>query len=320
MSIYSIRFALLMIWILWHLPQPRSLQWPTMILISAVTILVPLGVQLIKRVDGRFVPNLWWMWLHRLSLPAALLFVIAYFLPQGVAAGWLVIPWLLWSITLTFLGVYIVWRADQRSPDRLIRAAGMIFLSVGGVWALFDRFGLRPLDFDPIIVLMTAVHFHFAGFLLPLLAGLAARERPAGTATLTGWLVIIAIPLTAAGITITQLGWGKGVETAAALCMAAGGLLTGWLHLRLAANTEFRPAARLLWTITGVCLLLSMTLAALYGLRVVFPLMWLNLPLMWIVHGSANAVGVGVTGVWGWMRSIESAESSVKSPEWVEPD
>jgi outer membrane biosynthesis protein TonB len=34
----------------------------------------------------------------------------------------------------------------------------------------------RPLDFDPVIVLLTAVHFHYAGFLLPLCTALAARE------------------------------------------------------------------------------------------------------------------------------------------------
>jgi hypothetical protein len=41
---------------------------------------------------------------------------------------------------------------------------------------VISRAGLRPQDFSHTIVLLTAVHFHFAGFVLPILSGLAARD------------------------------------------------------------------------------------------------------------------------------------------------
>lgn len=38
--------------------------------------------------------------------------------------------------------------------------------------------GYRPLDFAAVIVVLTAVHFHYAGFLLPIFTGLAVRRLP----------------------------------------------------------------------------------------------------------------------------------------------
>ncbi len=44
-----------------------------------------------------------------------------------------------------------------------------------------------------------------------------------------------------------------------------------------------------------------MVLAALYGSRFQAPpLAWLDIPWMLALHGSANALGIGVLGLWGW--------------------
>jgi hypothetical protein len=38
------------------------------------------------------------------------------------------------------------------------------------------RLGVRPLNCETIMVLLTAVHVHYAGFVSPLLTGLAGRD------------------------------------------------------------------------------------------------------------------------------------------------
>ena len=58
--------------------------------------------------------------------------------------------------------------------------AGLVYLAVGGGWTVLAWGGLRPLGFAAPIVLLTAVHFHYAGFALPLLTGLAGRNLPRG--------------------------------------------------------------------------------------------------------------------------------------------
>ena len=63
------------------------------------------------------------------------------------------------------------------TPPRAMDAATG-FLFVGAAFALADRADLRPFDFSATIILLTAVHFHFAGFALVLAGALAWRARP----------------------------------------------------------------------------------------------------------------------------------------------
>ena len=58
--------------------------------------------------------------------------------------------------------------------------AGLVafgFLAVGAVWLLVDRAGLGRSG-STTIVLLTAVHFHVAGFVLTVAGALALRSRP----------------------------------------------------------------------------------------------------------------------------------------------
>jgi hypothetical protein len=130
-----------------------------------------------------------------------------------------------------------------------------------------DRFGFRPLDFDPVIVLLTAIHFHYAGFALPLVTGLAARRLDSGTARLAAAGVIAGVPLVAIGITSTQLKAGPLIESLAAWVLAAAGILTASLHLRLAFGPG-RPLVRFLWAVAAVSLVGSMVLAAIVRIAV----------------------------------------------------
>ena len=57
--------------------------------------------------------------------------------------------------------------------------------------------------FSDAIVQLTAVHFHYAGFALPIVAGYAASYL--GRSPLVPALVIIGVPATAVGITVG--GW-----------------------------------------------------------------------------------------------------------------
>jgi hypothetical protein len=179
-------------------------------------------------------------------------------------------------------------------------SAARIFLVVGGVATVLDRAGLRPLGFEPVIILLTSIHFHYAGFVLPLLTGLAAREQPGPMATLTGIAVVTGIPLLAAGITANQVGWGPSLECAAAWLMAAGGMLAAWLHLRLARRSSWSRRVRVLWLIAALSLAFGMVLAALYGSRSFLPLVWLDIPWMRAVHGTINALGFAATGLTAW--------------------
>ncbi len=78
-------------------------------------------------------------------------------------------------------------------------AAARAFLFVGALFALTDRLGFRPFDFEATIILLTAVHFHFAGVALVLAGALAYRHRPSRWIEFAIGAVVVGIPLTALG-------------------------------------------------------------------------------------------------------------------------
>ncbi|MCI0699140.1 YndJ family transporter [candidate division KSB1 bacterium] len=101
---------------------------------------------------------------------------------------------------------------------------------------------------------------------------------------------------------IRKFGFAYGtlLECFAACLTALAGSITAWLHLRLSMQKAWPSLTRSLWAVAAISLLFSMILAALYGCRFYFPVGWLDIPWMRVLHGTANALGFGLAGVAAW--------------------
>jgi hypothetical protein len=277
--------------------RPSLMQplWAAVLLLMATLFLVPLALPHLNLSEqGNMVALI--------HFPAAVSLTAAFLLPEGLFASLLVLPWLAMTAVLALLGLRRLYQRGLMSKNWAALAvdAGLIYLPVGSIWALLARIGARPLNFSDDIVMLTAVHFHYAGFLLPVLCGLAAERKPgilAGAAVLG---VVTGVPLTAIGITLSQAGLGSAVETMSAWITAAAGLLTAVLYFRLAIDSQYRLIVRVCWIITAVALTTGMFLAAMYGSRQLIPLEWLTIPLMRALHGTANSFGFALAGLIGW--------------------
>lgn len=174
------------------------------------------------------------------------------------------------------------------------------FPAIGAAWLVAHRAGWTPWHFNPLIVLLTAAHFHHAGFTLPLVAGLQARAHP-GRLTRGACLAILAgVPLVAAGITCTHFGKMPRLEPLAVTVLVVGALGVAVMQLicGLRRTAGFWPSLGFL--VSGASLLVAMLLALGFGLRSVFPDLALPLPRMWQLHGSLNAFGFGLCGLLAW--------------------
>jgi len=286
----------------WIRPSPFERDWAMLILLLAAFVYVPLGIDLrtLHLATGPCSPL--WRVARFLTVPAALLLSLAIAQPQGVFAALFALPWLAVCGTIALAGFDQLRRSH--GPRRFDRAAldiGPILLAVGGGWTVLDRAGVRPLDFEPVIVLLTAIHFHYAGFVLPLVAALALERRPQRIARVAVAAIAAGVLLVAVGITATQQGFTPAIETAAALELAAAGLTVAWLHARLAMIGSAAPrAARALWFLSAAALAFSMLLAAAYGCRPYLPVAWLDIPWMRALHGTANAVLFAAPALVGW--------------------
>ncbi len=294
-------------------PSPFDTAWATALLLLAPLALVPLALDLAGRdgLGGR-AARLWHL-AALLQLPSALCLGAASLLPQGPAAAGLALPWLGTTGLIALCGLLRLRQYGIRSLDELCIDAGLVYIVVGGAWAVSDRMGYRPLDFDAVIVLLTAIHFHYAGFVLPIITGLILRESKGGVARAAGITVVAGVPLVAVGITATQLGAGSLIECLAAWVMATGGTLTAYLLLRLALRRGQPLVVRCLWVIAAISLFGSMVLAALYGTRFYVSVQWLDIPWMRALHGTANALGFGLAGLVAWTFARRGAEDQTSS-------
>lgn len=262
------------------------------ILLLAVWVVLPLGLRLIENVN---VGRLW--------LPAAVFLTAAFSVPSGVWAALLAMPWLIYTLLLAAQGAKRLWRSGVSFDDSTCINVGLVYLAIGGAWTLVSRGGwdLTPLGFSNEIVLLTGVHFHYAGFVLPLLAGLATGDFSRkdsffcfAFSKLLISCVIVGVPLVGVGITFSPL-----LEVVAALMLATACLMLALLQARLALQAK-RPGELTLFAVSALSLTGGMAFATVFALGEYFQTTWIDIPTMIPLHGLANGVGFALGGIIAW--------------------
>ena len=267
--------------------------------VVALATAVPLGFGLaaheLLRVDRRRVSIL--------ALACAVPVIIAVGLPRGLLAAGLVLPWL---AAVGGLGIGAIWRLLDVVRSRRLRAEpatlgfgiAIGFLAAAAGWALVDRLGLQPFGFGTTIVLLTAVHFHVAGFVLTLAAVLVASARPGrlSIGALVG--LIVGTPLTALGFFgLPAINW------LGAMVVAISGIGVGLGTIATSGGRA--PAASRLLRVAGATLLLTMPLAAAYATGNTFAIPFLDVPAMAAIHGGLNVVGFAIPAMLAWSLVAE---------------
>jgi hypothetical protein len=216
--------------------------------------------------------------------------------PRGPVALALALPWigLVGAVAIGALARFLqaVRRsARSRLPLLVGTGAALAFLAVGCLWLAADRLGLQPLGFSRTVVLLTATHFHVAGFVLTL-AGVLVAERGRRDAGLATAVLVVGFPMTAAGfLGAPVVGW------VGSIVVAVAGIVIGWATLRHAGR-DTRPRGWL--RIAGTTLFVTMPLAAAYSTGTTFGISTLDVPAMAAIHGGLNVAGFAIPAMVGW--------------------
>jgi hypothetical protein len=268
-------------------------QWVFVLLTFAAFFLMPIGDALLA--DKRVLPE------RQVTPFFILLFLILALLQTpSLNAALYSTPWLL---IRTILAMQALWRWNKHRslvPANLCLLAAATFPAVGAAWLVAFCAGWMPFGFDALIVLLTAAHFHHAGFTLPLIAGLMARDRPGRWTSGTCIAVLAGVPLVAAGITCTHFGWLPWVEPLGVTLLVLGAVGVALSQIRLGLESAPSGWPRMAFLFSGTSLLIAMLLAFGFGLRYLFPSLALPMPQMWAIHGSLNAFGFGLFGLLAW--------------------
>jgi hypothetical protein len=220
------------------------------------------------------------------SLAAGVPLIVAFGLPPGPLAAAFVVPWL---AVASLCAVAAVLHGLDHLPSILRPGSlpdlgmdvALAFLAVGAGFAFVDRLGVHT-GFSPTIVLLTATHFHFAGFGLLGLTSLLARTRPYLRASVAG--LIVGIPITAAGFVLAS----DPIGAVGALFVGLSGIGVG-LGLVIAGGPS--PTA---WPsrLAGAALLVGMPMGIAWSLSLLFRLSFLDIDAMIRTHGALNAAAV----------------------------
>jgi len=241
--------------------------------------------------------------------------VVASFLsPVGLLAGLLTVPWLVVCGSVEVFGLIKLGRdfTQRRLDERKIcQATATMGLVVGGIGLLQSRWGMEPLGFHEPLVLLVAVHFHFAAFVTPLIAG-EVIARMAGKGGMTKWILIVCAlggsPMLAAGY-VSHVAALR--LMGAALLVAALVIIAVWMlgHLK-----DIQPrTAQLLLGVSAVSVVAAMIYAGVYALADFFGQVWIAIPQMARTHGVINAIGFSVCGLLGWLLAETGSRKNLGS-------
>jgi len=225
--------------------------------------------------------------------------LIAFTLPQGMLAGGFASLWLLLTLMALGLGLQRWLPRGLTCKEEMFIDLSLVYFAVGGVWLVLNRMGIHPMKFDDAIVLLTAIHFHYAGFAACFLLGLVGRLFKDATVLiqkiyyLSGFLIISGIPLLAIGIAFSHFF----LEVMAASALAFSLIIFSLLIFLQGIKKLKNRISRTLLTIAAGSLIFSMALSILYALREMDWPLQLNILQMAKTHGLLNSFGFAFCGL-----------------------
>ena len=283
-----------------------------LLLLFAVLVVVPLGLNLARllksagALGGRFT--------SLLQPVAALAVVVSFWQKPGLVAAGLCLPWCVLGAFVAVAGAWSLYRQERRSLADLAIAVAGVDLAFASGWLAVSRAGLHPAGFQEPIVLLTAVHFHYSGFAMALIAGAALRMRDWRGVRIailepTTWLVLFLPAALAAGFVFSPVlrmlaALGLAVTVPA---LAACLFWIGRFFHRLAARVYVRLGAVAAWVAMG--------LAGAYAVTDYAGRAFMTMPGMASTHGVLNGLGSVLCSMLAFSIEMETADESLESSD-----
>jgi len=271
-----------------------------LLFLLAPLVIAPLGLALVAFDEG--LPQVLLRAAIRVQPAGAVLAVVAFLLPIGLPAAILSTAWLLVCAVAALGGLAYLIRGRSLHPERLATAAAVGFMAFGAIWLVLSRAGVAPIGLSPIIVEMTAVHFHFTGFAATLMAALLLT-RLRDDHGVARRLAIAASLLLVAGSPVLAMGWATPIrvlQVAGAILVATGVVATSAVFFFRSASLVESTPARILLRLSALAPLLPMVLAVEYSAGHVFGFPTLDIQGMALIHGDLNALGFSLLGLVAW--------------------
>ncbi|QQF62430.1 YndJ family protein [Bacillus halotolerans] len=236
--------------------------------------------------------------------PAAAVFAV---LALVTDVGYFALIWWIYTALLALYGVLRLLKTKIHRIEETSILLGLVYLGGGGFWFFAYAAHLHILHFGPLIILLTAVHFHYSAFLIPIFNGLLGRvnrEKRVMYGWVT-WIILLSPLLIALGITYSKT-----------LDILAVGIYMAALYLNsyLIFKTAFRSkTGKVLIRLSSVVLMITICFSFIYSFGVFRQEVTLTISQMIWIHGVVNAFGVILPALAGWRKeNPQPSDASVK--------
>ena len=274
-----------------------TLDLPAVLLLFGQLVIVPLGLGLID--GGGPVLAVALQRAGRTGVRVgAVAALAALAVPRGELSAAVAALYLLPVLAMGLAALVGFAAAGRRHLRDLADLAAVGFLVVGAVFFVIHRQGITFGGMPEHILQLTAVHFHFTGFGLGLMArALAARSRTVGG---------ISLVVLVAGMVVTPLGFltVPPVQALGAVLVVAALLLVA-VGTVLALGSIGSGAARRLLFVSSVFAWLVGGMAAVSAISEALGRPAVPLVVMVSLHGTFAAIGVVFCGLLGWRLARE---------------
>ncbi|PEY32236.1 hypothetical protein CN354_21595 [Bacillus cereus] len=221
------------------------------------------------------------------AISAMLAFVTGYF--------FFAVIWFMYTGMIALFGVIRLLERGWKPLEETAIDSGFIYLLLGGFWFFASVANLSIMQFSSDIVLLTAAHFHYSAFLLPLSVGLLGRKQQKKSKLFEIVTCIIMIsPMTVAvGIT-----YSRTFEFFAVFIY----LISLYAYGIYVWKTKFTSIiAKILLIISSSTLMITILFSLVYSYGNFKQVMTITIAQMVWIHGVVNGFGVALPAVVAWM-------------------
>ncbi|WP_438422056.1 YndJ family transporter [Bacillus siamensis] len=202
--------------------------------------------------------------------------------------------WLIYTLGLALYAVWRLMKTNIHRTEEMSVMMGFIYLAGGGFWFFAYILKIPIMDFGPLIVLLTAVHFHYSAFLIPIFNGLLGRIlRENRVLYMLSTVILLISPiLIALGITFS-----KTLDVIAVALYLTGLYVNAYLVFKAPFAVK---TARFLIRSSSAVLMITIAFSLIYSFGVYREAATLTISQMIWIHGAVNAFGVILPALAGW--------------------
>jgi len=273
-------------------------QWYFLMLTVAQLVFVPLTLDLIIKNDEGWLAK----YLPYFSMPA---FFAVLILQLTNVTKWdtmLAGIYFFFTFMISLYGLKRFLKRGFTHVEEFLIDIGFIYLAIGGAWFVAFEAGINT-GFSPMITWLTAIHFHYSAFILPIFVGLFGRIYKVASYRWIGAIIILSPFIVALGITFSVI-----LELISVLIYIVG--IYGLIALTFKAPLQHiiqRWLIRLSFAALGISIIFSL----LYAFGNLSGLFTVTIDFMLIFHGITNTVLFAIVGIIGWR--IELPGSRVRT-------